>query len=221
MAEAAAMHAALARIGFTNEAAAAIINEQGIDSMTEIYQLKDDAIEQLCKVVHCPGRAIVNPQAGTPGQQATLPNPGTPVSLRAESNLKLAAYWACFRKNTHRTTTPADLDLEPIRALQDLHDWEDAHEEAKPPDKLVNTHDWHKTLEAIEEYHRGCPGVMGIPLSYVVREAELVMPDPEPGAPMCSLQDELIACVPIATALPPNVPNGLCQCLVKAGQHYA
>jgi ribosomal protein S13 len=78
MADNAATRQALIRIGFTQDAAQAIVEDQGIDSLEEIALLKDDEITALCKIVRRPG--------GVDGDE------GHTVSQKAEKNLKLGAY---------------------------------------------------------------------------------------------------------------------------------
>jgi hypothetical protein len=196
------MRTAFTRIGFSNEAAAAIVNREGIDDPEELALLTDTDVINLCKVVRRPGGTLPNPQAGNAGEPATLPNYGIAVSLRAETNMNLAAYYARFRDKTSRITTAAELILDPIRSVRGLRDWEDAHKPADPPEKIINPKDWNKTLEGIEEYLRGCLGVTKIPLAYVVRDTEAIVDDPDAGIATRgwpSLQDELINRAPITT----------------------
>ena len=203
MADLAAMRTAFGRLGFSAAAAAAIVNEQAIDSVKELRLLSDKEVENLCKVVRRPGGTIPNPNAGQAGAPGTLPNPGIPIALRAENNMKLAAYWCRFRSKTSRATGPNDIELDPIRQMRDLREWEEAHEDTKPQDNIINAKDWHKTLEALEEYLRGCLGVTQIPLAYVIRKDEAITADPAPNQPSRgwpSMQDELIGRAPIIGA---------------------
>ncbi len=85
MADVVAMRAMFVRLGFSNQAAAAIADEQGIDSVPELAVLTDTDIEILCKVVRRPGGTVPNPNAGNAGQPPMLPNPGINVSLHAEN----------------------------------------------------------------------------------------------------------------------------------------
>ena len=54
--------------------------------------LSDEEIESLCKALRRPGGTMDNPDAGNPGTYSD-PNPGNNISLRAETNLKLAGYF--------------------------------------------------------------------------------------------------------------------------------
>ena len=88
MADPVAIRGALERIGFSQQARTYIVNNQGIDEIEELRILTDEEVENLCKNVRRPGGTIPNPQAGQ-GQPNHIPNPGIPVSLKAENNLKL------------------------------------------------------------------------------------------------------------------------------------
>ena len=61
-----AMRAAIVRIGFSDQAAKALLEEQGIATLVEIRLLSDDEIESLCKVIRRPGGTIAQPAAGVP-----------------------------------------------------------------------------------------------------------------------------------------------------------
>ena len=57
-----------------------VTDEQGIDTLTEVRNMEDANVENLCKVLRRPG---VQNTSG-------IPDPGVKVSVRAEENLKLA-----------------------------------------------------------------------------------------------------------------------------------
>jgi hypothetical protein len=61
-----AMRTMFNRIGFTIAASQIIVDEQGLDSLDEIWLLTDDKIENLCKVIRCPGGQIPGPNPGNP-----------------------------------------------------------------------------------------------------------------------------------------------------------
>ena len=70
------MRAAMVRIGFSEQAAQALVEEQGIATLEEIRLLSDDEIESLCKVIRLPGGTIAQPAAGDGAAVAQIPNPG-------------------------------------------------------------------------------------------------------------------------------------------------
>ena len=83
----AAIRSVYTRCGFSEVVAAATVKKQGINTLEEIRFLKDSEIDSLCKVVRHPGGTVTWVGAGS-----NVTNPGTPVSLRAENMLNLAAY---------------------------------------------------------------------------------------------------------------------------------
>ena len=192
-AAAAAMRAAYRRLGFTNQAAAAITDDQDIDSVDELEMLTEEEIESLCKALRRPGGTIANPDAGNAGAPAEIPNPGINVSLRAETNLKLAGWFLKHRTRVSRPKTSVSITLQNVRALKEYKSTESSWESpAETP--TINYSDWPKTMEAIMEYLRACPGTTKIPLAYVVRDSQEVVDNNEdPPENYETVQDEIIA----------------------------
>ncbi|KAI2507366.1 hypothetical protein MHU86_7086 [Fragilaria crotonensis] len=94
------MRAAMTRLGFTEAAAQALVDEQGMDSLEEIRLLTDDEIASLCAVIRRPGGMIPAPPGGVAGGAANIPNPGVPVNQRAEGHLKLLAFYLRHQMRT-------------------------------------------------------------------------------------------------------------------------
>ena len=188
-ANAIAMRNALDRIGFSAAAAAAIVNEQGIDQIEEMIILTDAEVENLCKVVRRPG-----------GQQGQGQN-AHQVSMRAENNLKLACYWGRHQERVSRTAEPNNITLQQIRALRHLRDAETNHEDPEEAPSIISSN-WARTLEALEEYLRGFLGTTKVPLSYVVRENQEVLaeaddpPFGDPDSNYTTIEEEMIARAP-------------------------
>ena len=191
-----AIRGALGRLGFTAEASIFITDVQGMDDLGEFTLLTNEEVEGLCKVVRRPGGTIPNPQVGA-GLPATIPNPGLQVSLRAENNLKMACYYLRFKEKTSRAVTPAQITLPNVRALKDHREWEKTHDDVEAPE--INLRDWPRIIESIEEWLRGCSGVTGIPLAYVIRDT-IDVPAADPVGGYGSKLDELIARAPIQDA---------------------
>ena len=193
-----AVRAALGCLGFSNEAAVFIADAQQMNSLAEFETLKDEEVENLCKVTRRPGGTIANPLAGGQGQPATIPDPGVTVSLRAENNLKLACHFLHHRTRVSRAVTATDITTENVRTLRTLKDWEEDHDDVETPE--INSKDWPRTIESIEEWLRGCLGVTKIPLACVIRDT-IDPPDAgdDPDANHASKQDELIARAPVRT----------------------
>ena len=58
MADLAALRTALGRLGFTDEAANAITDTQGINDLAELELLTDSEVENHCKVLCFPGEHV-------------------------------------------------------------------------------------------------------------------------------------------------------------------
>ena len=189
MAQVAALRQAYVRLGFTNAAAHSITDEQQIDTVTELGLLLDDDVKRLCKVVRRPGGTIPNPVGDEP---QLVPDPGVPVSMRAETNLKLAAYWVRHQGRISREPIAVNITLENVRKLRELRDLEKDYEAPTDTPK-IDDKDWTKTLEGLAEYLRACPGETKIPLSYVIRKGRAVPPEQQdPPANYHDSFDEMI-----------------------------
>ena len=187
------MRAALIRIGFSEAAARAIVEDQGIDSLEEIRLMTDDKIESLCKIVRRPGGTIpvVGAAAGAPAVQN---NPGVSVNQRAENHLKLTSFFLRHKVRVSRNVIPADITFVNIRTVRELREFESTY---KVPTETptINAKDWSKTMESIEEYLRSYLGERKIPLAYVIRKNEDV-PGAGGDAAYPTVQHEMIARAP-------------------------
>jgi ribosomal protein S13 len=182
-----AMRTMLVRIGLSENAAQIIVAEQGLDSLEEIKLLTDDEIESLCKVVRRPGGTVPGPNPG----DAPVNNPGVPVNLRAENHMKLLAFYLRHQDRVGRATAAADIQLDTIRTIRELRDFESTYKAPDDP-PTINAKDWPKTMESIHEYLRSYLGDRKIPLAYVIRKDQAV-PATDPGNGYATVQDEMIA----------------------------
>ncbi|KAI2501826.1 hypothetical protein MHU86_12664 [Fragilaria crotonensis] len=107
----AVMRATLTRIGFSEAAAQAIVEDQGIDSLDEIKLMTDIEIES---VQHCPATWRTIPAIGGAPGAAAIQNPGVSVNQRAEGHLKLLSFYLRHQARVSRTVTAADITLEPF-----------------------------------------------------------------------------------------------------------
>ena len=110
-------------LGFTQEASNAITDDQGIDSTEEMQYLTDSEVENLCAVVRKPGGTIANPAPGA-RQPQNIPNPGIPVALHAENNLKLACYFLRHQIRIQRPAQAALITIPSVRALKPIKEFE-------------------------------------------------------------------------------------------------
>ena len=182
--EAAAVCAALVRIGFLDAAAQAITKEQGgINLLEEIRLLSDDEISNVAKLLRRPG-GVVPGVVNAAGN--AVPNPGIQVNARAETNLKLMSFYLRHHVRIGMTVTPADVTLENIRSIRKLRDYENTWK-ASDDVPTINAKDSPKTMEAIHEYLHSYLGDKMIPLAYVVRKDEAIhMIETEGGGILCN-----------------------------------
>jgi hypothetical protein len=144
---------------FTVAAAAAIFDDQGIDSLPKLRILTDLEVNNLCKVIRCPGGSVQNPIEGHA------------VSLRAKNNLKLAAYWLRQQDKVARVVTSAQVLLDTMRAVRAKRDADAAYKNPITADlPVINDKDWPKTSESIVRFLGTFLGETKILLAYVIRE---------------------------------------------------
>ena len=153
---------------------------------------------------------MANPIAGQGGAPAVVNNPGVSVSLRAETNLKLACYQLRHMLRLSRIMTPPQVTLLSVQAVRELRLNEENHKNPTIPPK-IDANDWPRTMEAIEEYLRGYLGTTGIPLAYVVRP-DVEIPADEPDGGYASVLDEMIARAP-HTAAGALMPTYVSDCM--------
>ncbi|KAI2493979.1 hypothetical protein MHU86_20553 [Fragilaria crotonensis] len=200
----AVMRAVMTRIGFTEAAAQALVEEQGLDTLEEIRLLSDDEIESLIKVIRRPGGLIPAPPGGAVGGAVNIPNPGVNVNQRAEGHLKLLAFYLRHQARISKTVNAPDVTLDAIRELRELREFEASYK--KPEDfPTINAKDWPKTMEAIDEYLRSVLGERKIPLAYVTRKDIEVPDDADLTYP--TIQDQMIARAPHYVVNTAGVPH--------------
>jgi len=89
------MHAALCILGFTTQAATAVMGDQGIDSLEELRVLD----ESLCKVIRKPG--------------CPINTVGATISLQAE---KMTVFYCNYLEQTSRQVGADSITLSNIRS---------------------------------------------------------------------------------------------------------
>ena len=93
------MYQAFQHLGCTNQAAQAIVDQQGINSLEELHFLLDEDVEMLCRNVKHPGGQALAGGA----------NLGQLISQHMEKNIKLAAYWLHYSERVSRPRQIADI----------------------------------------------------------------------------------------------------------------
>jgi hypothetical protein len=205
MMDATTMRTAFTHFGCFLAAVRAIVDEQGIISIDELKILTDTEIENLCKEVRRPGGQVANPNMAKAGQQPQLPNHGKSISLWAELNIKLAAYYIRHCLNhVSRDCNAASITLAAIQVVRKLKEYEENY---KAPDERPNidNKDWPKTFESIDDYLAQINGEQNLPLAYIIR-CNTAVPhnedDPSTNYPMAIAK--MIAQAPHGTAATPN-----------------
>jgi len=99
------MRGLFTRLGFNGQGPVMATVDQDIDCIEELAELDNDEVKTLLKLLRCPGDTVANPNAADPGQPAFINAPGTSVSMRAATNLKLAMHYLRHLKRTSRTIT--------------------------------------------------------------------------------------------------------------------
>jgi hypothetical protein len=169
--------------GFTVAAAAAIFDDQGIDSLPKLRILTDLEVENLCKVIRRLGGSVQNPIEGHA------------MSLRAKNNLKLAAYWLRQQDKVARVVTPAQVLLDTMRAVRAKRDADAAYKNQITADyPVINDKDWPKTNELIVRFLGTCLGETKILLAYVIRETVGLPEGNDPLNQYAGLAKEMIRC---------------------------
>ena len=189
----AGMRQAFIRLGCSQQAAQAVVDDQGIDSINELKILTDEEVENLCKAARRPGGQAASPSAGQEGQQAEVPNRGTAIPLRAENNVKLASYMLKHRiDRVSRPTDMAFITLANARAVRELKEHEKNY---KPPEEVpkIDEKDWPKTFEAIDERLSRLTGECDAPLASAARRAvEVPAAETDPETNYATATEEMI-----------------------------
>ena len=101
-------------------------------------------------------------------------------------------------EQTLRTIMSQTITVAQVHTLHDHQCWEQDHEDLEPLE--LNSKDWPRTIELINEWLKGCLSVSTIPLAYMIHEEEEV-PDQANDLPgnNTMIQEELIVRAPIRT----------------------
>ena len=116
-------------------------------------------------IVHFPGGGIFVPN----NVNAIIAKPGFPVSMRAEDNLLMMAYWLRQMDHVAQVVTPSDVT---VASVCSIHKLSNASISRTPKTTVpaINAKDWPKTIDALLEHFRAVFGKSVIPLAYVIRK---------------------------------------------------
>ena len=172
-------------LGFHPDACEALVVTEGLNSPRDFVFLNDERVTQICKTVRRPGGA----------------GNGAPVSEKAEHNfglvVKLFKYWL----NTSRIVRLNAVSLALFPTVEHhakvVDDWQNSEHE--PPEISANwiKRDPNGVWDALKEWLATWRGCTGAPLAYVVRDALFPPQDPDPAGNYMTIDDELIARMPI------------------------
>ena len=126
---------------------------KALTSFDEFEFLTKIVVKGLCAVARKPGGMITNTHDANPTH---IPNPGIPITLRAENHLKLICYQIRLAKRCSQSIVPSNITLDSVRALHGLCHWEENHNDAEAPE--INGKDWPRTIDALQDYFRECLG---------------------------------------------------------------
>ena len=142
---------ALIHIGFSNDAAMFLTDEQDLNNLEELTLLDDQGVKMLCKICQCPGGQVPNAlTAIATGGAPNIMNPRFQVSWKAKNNLKLACHLLCYKVHTSWTPQVSQITLLNVHAIKYHKEAEDSHDDVDPPE--INMRDWPRMMEAIEEW---------------------------------------------------------------------
>jgi hypothetical protein len=169
------LRAMCARIGFTNGANDNIVDVQGIDSTRELGCLNDDNVVNLCKTIRRPGGHLPNPAFVAGGAlPPSIACTGIMVLQRAKTNMQLASHTIRHNNRVSRTTNVVAMNPTSVRRLRELKIKEDSHESDPPSAPTIDSKNWPKTIDALQDYFSSVLGETKTPLAYVIRDVAAV-----------------------------------------------
>jgi hypothetical protein len=119
-------------------------NDHGINTLEEVACLNDKYIDSLAKQLRRPGGMIAGPvivggsAQGNPGP--LVANPGHYVSIRADTNLKLAVFYLCHQARISRIVAPTSVALTVVRSLRSTKEYEE-HFKVTAEQPVINERD--------------------------------------------------------------------------------
>jgi hypothetical protein len=114
---------------------------------------------------------------GNPGP--LVDNPGHSVSIRSDTNLKLAVCYLHHQARISRIVAPAGVAITVVRRLCSTKEYEENFK-VTADQPTINEKDWPRTMEATHEFFGSVLGETGVPLAYVVRENVEIPPGTDP-----------------------------------------
>ena len=171
---------------FNDDAAEAIVDDQGYSDLDELCRLDDKGADNLCSILR-------KSQTGPAGVVA-----GQSISNLAQERLKLAIFALKHQKRVSREIDLSDMSKESILALDQQRQMEKTFTNKLDGYAQATFKDLAKLFEWVSEQLEHGRGINGEKLAYVVRP-DLIPPyeDRDPPENYPSLDAEMIARAPI------------------------
>ena len=171
---------------FNDEAAAAIVDDQGYSDLDELCRLDDKGADNLCSILR-------KSQTGPAGVVA-----GQSISNLAQERLKLAIFALKHQKRVSREIDLSDMSKESILALDQQRQMEKTFTNKLDSYAQASFKDLAKLFEWVSEQLEHGRGIDGEKLAYIVRP-DLIPPyeDHDPPRNYPSHDAEMIARAPI------------------------
>jgi hypothetical protein len=171
---------------FNDDAAGAIVDDQGYSDLDELCRLDDKGADNLCSILR-------KSQTGPDGVVA-----GHSISNLAQERLKLAIFALKHQKRVSREIDLSDMSKESILALDQQRQMEKTFTNKLDGYAQATFKDLAKLFEWVSEQLEHGRGINGEKLAYVVRP-DLIPPyeDRDPPENYPSLDAEMIARAPI------------------------
>ena len=190
----------LTTIGFTPLIRMAL-RMQGVTTITSLLGMTDDDVDDLCSNMRKPGGDMFNPaHLENPDLPERVPDLGTAIGRIHQERLKQLAFYYSYLTLVNRNFVAQHATVEELVRLwkykKNLENIKEIKKdgEDKYPDKFSNAKSSREFIESIENWIGEHYGVDEIPLAYVIREEEEILPirdDPLPiGQP--TFDEELI-----------------------------
>jgi hypothetical protein len=167
--------------------------------LEEVVFLNGKDIDSLLKQLRRPGGLISGPTTvegaaqGNPGP--LVAKPGHYVSIRDDTNIKLAVFYLRHQARISRIVAPASVALTVVRSLRSTNEYEENFK-VTADQPLINEKYWPRTMEANCEFFGSVLGKPGVPLAYGICENVEIPPGTYPSDGYITVVDEIIARAP-------------------------
>jgi hypothetical protein len=131
--------------------------------------------------------------AGKPGYLVS--NPGHSVSIRADTNLKLAVFHLRHQARILRIAAPTSVALTVVRSLHSTNEYEESFK-VTVEQPVINEKYWPRTMYAIRKFFGSVLGETAVPLAYVVGENVKIPPGTDPSEGYIAVAEDMIARAP-------------------------